>query len=119
MRNRATLHNVTATGGPRTMSCCFSVMFKNLAAISGIVGYRTIIVRRRTSSRLIVRHFHLFHLKILIKDIARPSYDVVRWSCDVLRHRTKSHDHRTILPRDPTMMSASRQTIVVKSFDLV
>ena len=37
----------------------------------------------------------------------------------VVRHRTKSHDHRTTLPRDPTMMSASRQTIVVKSYDLV
>ena len=31
----------------------------------------------------------------------------------------KSHDHRTTLPRDPTMMSASRQTIVVKLYDLV
>ena len=30
-----------------------------------------------------------------------------------------SHDHRTTLPRDLTMMSASRQTIVVKSYDLV
>ena len=28
-----------------------------------------------------------------------------------------SYDHRTTLPRDPMMMSASRQTIVVKSYD--
>ena len=42
-----------------------------------------------------------------VKDVKRPSYDVVR-----------HHNHRTTLPRDPTMMSASQQTIVVKS-DLV
>ena len=69
MRNRAMLHDVAAIGGPRTTSYCFLVMLKNLAAISGIVGYRTIIVRHRTmshnvtqhraTSRLIVRHFHL------------------------------------------------------------
>ena len=40
-------------------------------------------------------------------------------SYNVVRHRTKSHNHRTTLPHDRMMMSASRQTIVVKSYDLV
>ena len=73
MCNHATLHDVAAIGGPRTTSCCFFghvkksgcdfrdcrvsydrrlvflVMLKNLAAISEIVGYHTIIVRRHTT----------------------------------------------------------------------
>ena len=37
MLNHATLHDVAAIGGPRTTSFFNFIMFKNLAAISGIV----------------------------------------------------------------------------------
>ena len=44
-------------------------MFKNLAAIPGIVWYRRIILLGRTRSHDVVQR----HLTILIKDIARRS----------------------------------------------
>ena len=55
--------------------------------------YRTIIARRS----------HLYG----------PSHDVVSWSCDVLR------DHTIIVRLVQMMTSASRQTIIVKSNDLL
>ena len=44
-------------------------MFKNLAAIPGIVGYRKIMLLGRTRSHDVVQR----HLTIYIKDIARRS----------------------------------------------
>ena len=49
MRNRVMLHDIAAIG-VLARRLVVLVMFKNLAAISVIVGYRTIIVRRRTTS---------------------------------------------------------------------
>ena len=39
------------------------------------------------TSQICILYVHMFSL-------VRPSHDVVPQSCDVLRHRTRSHDHR-------------------------
>ena len=55
MCNRATLHDVAAIRGHRAMSWEFFVMFKNLAAIPSIDGYRKIILPGRTRSHDVVQ----------------------------------------------------------------
>ncbi len=49
MRNRATSHDSHPSGVLARRPDRVLVKFKNLAAIPGIVGYRTSIVRRRTT----------------------------------------------------------------------
>ena len=88
VRNRAMLYDVAAIDEPMTTSWRFFVIFQNLVAMPDIVEYRTIIARRRANSLDVMRRrgclYHIFTC----------SHDVVPWSCDILRHRTKSHNHR-------------------------
>ena len=65
MCNRATLHDVAAIRGHRDVLGVF-VMFKHLAAIPSIVGYRKITLLCRTRSHDVVQR----HLTIKIKDLA-------------------------------------------------
>ena len=66
MRNRATLHDVTAIGGPRMMSSCFfgHVQKPGCDFQDCRVSYdhraTSYVKQRCATSRLIVRHFHLF-----------------------------------------------------------
>jgi hypothetical protein len=52
------------------------VMFKNLAVIPGIVGYRT----TSATSRLIVRHFHMFSIGNI--NLLKTSHDLPPTLCD-------------------------------------
>ena len=89
VRNRAVLYDVAAIEGHRTTSWRFLVMFTPWFRFRD-VEYHTIIAWRHATSRMYVPYFHMFLF-------VWPSHDVVPWSCDVLRHRTISHNHRTIV----------------------
>ena len=62
----------------------------DVMAILGITRSSRDITRSHAMSRLFISYFYMF-------SPARPSHDVVPWSCDVLRHRPRLYDHRTTL----------------------
>ena len=76
-------------------------MYTNLVAMPQIVEYRTVIARRRVTSLVadVLIYTPYFHLFLC----SRPSHDVVSWSCEYDYNRAQT----------------SRQTIIVKSYDLV
>ena len=98
-------------GASSTTSWRFLVMIQNMDAIPEIVGYRTIIARRLVTSLdvmpscgyLFTPYFHMF-------SPARASHDVVPWACNTTSFRFHDDFNRT-------MASASRQTIVMQSYD--
>ena len=71
--------------------------------------YRTIVARRRATSLYVMRRpacvYHIFTCSL-----------VASWSCDVLRRRTRSHNHHTTVI---VFRCWLQQTIIVKSYDLV
>ena len=92
MRNRAMSYDVAAIEGPRTTSWRFVVMLKNLVAMPEII-----VQSSRDIVRLLLTYCDVADVYTIFSHvlIARPSHDIVPWSCDVLRHRTRSHNHRT------------------------
>ena len=118
VRNRAMLYDVAAIEGPSKTSWRFLIMFKNLVTMPEIVEYRTIIARRRATYLDVMRRrgclYHIFtcsHVHGLLTMSCHgraTSYDIVRDRTTTVR-----------LNHFQMLTSASRQTIIVKSYDLV
>ena len=117
VRNRAMLHDVAAIEGASMTYWRLLVMFKSSRESCDISW-------RDATSRMFSSTCHIFTcarpictfivaMCIWINIYLSIYHDVVPWSYDVVRHRTRSHNHR------PTIIVFRLQLLTVKSYNLV
>ena len=106
VRNRGMSYDVAAIEGHRTTSWRLLVMFKNMVAMPEIAEYRTIVVRRRSTSLDVMRCrgclYHTLtcsHLHVLLMMLCHgcaTSYDIVCDRTTIVRLQSFSDDDQLI-----------------------